>query len=213
MNPILFDCETGSLPLEQLIPLMPQFEPDSRLKDEAKIKASIEAKKKDWLDSAALSPLTGRVLAVGYMTGDTFDLIGDDNEPLLLEMVWRLFDRALSEVKTNYLVGFNVFGFDMPFLMKRSWHHGVKVPRIIGCWSGRYWNWNDAILDLRLLWLLGDRQGHGSLDDISRFFGQAGKSGSGKDFAMLWNTDRAKAVQYLEQDLRLTKALYERMCL
>lgn len=209
-NPIVFDIETGGLPIEQLIPLMPAFTAPSNYKDADKIKANIEAQKKDWLDSAALSPVTGRVLAVGHMTGDNFDLIGDDDEKVLLEMTWQLLDLALST--SRKVVGFNIYHFDLAFLMRRSWHHGVKIPRIIGAWSGRYWNWSEDIIDLRLVWQLGDKQTHGSLDDISKFLGGPGKSGSGKDFAVLWNSDREKAIAYLKQDLELTRTLYQRMC-
>lgn len=208
MNATIFDIETGPLPIETLIEHMPKFEAPANLKDPDKIKAAIEAKKQEWLDGAALSATTGRVLAFGYMTTDFF-IICPEDEVVLLKMVWEFVDNYISAGRK--LAGFNIFQFDLPFLTRRSWALGVPIPRIIGGWTGRYWNWSEDIIDLRPIWQLGDRQAHGSLDDISKFFGLAGKSGSGKDFAELWAKDRDKAIEYLKNDLLLTQELYRRM--
>ena len=209
MKPLIFDIETAPLPLEQLQAQMPEFEAAGNLKDPEKIKASIESKQQAWLDDAALSPVTGRVLVIGFDEGDSQDKWYDGDERAMLELFWRLADGVLSV--SFPIVGFNCNSFDLPFLIKRSWALGAKVPRIIGGWSGRYWNWNENIIDLRLIWQMGDKQCHGSLDTISRHMGLPGKTGNGKDFAGLWSTDQAKALSYLHNDLALTKRLYEIM--
>jgi len=153
--------------------------------------------------------VTGRVLAVGVLQGTKPDIYGLANESSLLVDWWALADVALSA--GGQLVGFNCNSFDLPFLIKRSWKLGVAVPKIVGGWSGRYWNWNEQIIDLRLIWQLGDKQAGGGLDEISKFFGEAGKTGLGKDFSGLWESDRPKAVAYLEQDLKLAARLYQAM--
>jgi len=208
LKPMLFDIETSALSDAELDKVKPPFQAPANYKDAAKIAANIAEQEAEWKARAALSPITGRVLAFGYESFD-FDIIADDDEKTLLEQVWMMFNNNLSA--SIKVVGFNIFGFDLPFLIKRSWSLGVTVPRIVGGWSGRYWNWNEDIIDLRLVWQMGDRQAHGSLDDISKFFGASGKMGSGKDFAALWQTDREKAVTYLKTDLALSKLLYERM--
>jgi hypothetical protein len=210
-NYTVFDTETSALPIDQLIPRMPRFEAAANLKDPDKIRASIEAKKKAWIDDAALSPVTGRVLCIGTLNESNFSW-GRGIELDEAGQIYDFWDFADSFLSIhNQLVGFNCNSFDLPFLVKRSWKLGVKVPRMVGGWTGRYWNWNEDIIDLRLIWQLGDRQAGGGLDEISKFFGEAGKAGSGKDFAALWESDRLKALAYLEQDLKLTQKLYQTM--
>lgn len=203
--PTYFDLESAALPLDVLETRMPVFEAPSTYKDPEKIEAAIEAKRQEWLDGAALSPLTGQILVIGLLSDGKTDFLEGD-EKTLLAAFWERADAILS-VYGN-LIGFNCVAFDLPFLVKRSYAHGVHVPRIIGGWNKRYWNWNADILDLRLLWQMGDRQAHGSLDVISRFLGLAGKTGSGKDFAKLYAEDREKALEYLARDVALTEAVY-----
>jgi hypothetical protein len=102
--------------------------------------------------------------------------------------------------RINPLIGFNIFNFDLPFLIRRSWKHRVPVP--FGLRRGRYWN--DRFVDLRECWQLGDRQARGSLDSIARHLGVGAKNGEGKAFAELWQTDRQQAEAYLRNDVELT---------
>jgi hypothetical protein len=102
--------------------------------------------------------------------------------------------------RLNPMIGFNIFGFDLPFLFRRSWKHRVPVP--FGIRRGRYWG--DQLLDLRDAWQLGDRQARGSLDSIARHLGVGAKNGDGKAFAELWWSDRKQAESYLRNDIELT---------
>ena len=102
--------------------------------------------------------------------------------------------------RINPLIGFNIFNFDLPFLIRRSWKHRVPVP--FGLRRGRYWC--EQLVDLRDAWQLGDRQAKGSLDSIARHLGVGAKNGEGKAFAELWQSDRPKAEAYLRNDVELT---------
>src|SRR5476651_2330269 len=76
MQTIVFDLETGPLAESELSALLPPFDPadvkTGNLKDPAKIAEKIaEAEanhKRDFIERAALDPLTGRVLAIGVIT-------------------------------------------------------------------------------------------------------------------------------------------------
>jgi DNA polymerase elongation subunit (family B) len=125
------------------------------------------------------------------------------DEKTLLEFFWQLAADHKYE-----LVGFNITGFDLPFLFRRSWKLGIKPPSIIR--RGRYWA--DSIIDLMELWAFFRQEQRESLNTICRALGFGEKSGSGKDFAELWANDREKAVEYCKNDLRLTKSLYEKLC-
>lgn len=205
MKSIVFDIETGPLPDAELMPLMPEFEAPGNIKDPAKIAAAIEAKKKDWIENAALDAVTGRVLAIGLMIDEAFVII---SEPATeAEMLYEFWDAIKSNGDIHNLVGFNCFLFDLPFLMKRSWKLGVPIPAGIR-WGRR---WNERIIDLREVWQCGDRQAHGSLAVIAKHLGVGEKTGSGAEFAKLWSEDRAKAEAYLKNDLALTSAIFRKL--
>ena len=66
MNPTLvFDIETIPQDEKKLLALAPQFEPDPRLKDPAKIKDSIAKQKQRYIERAALDWKTAQVVLVG----------------------------------------------------------------------------------------------------------------------------------------------------
>jgi len=210
VNTTVFDIETGPLPDIILDSLMPEFEPAANLKDPEKIAANLAKKRAEFKADAALSPLTGRVLAVGFLPdmGAESIIICDDDEKVLLAKVWDHFRTAGGSRRPTF-VGFNIHGFDLPFLVKRSWVQQVPIPPNVR--QGRYWA--DWFIDLRETWQLGDKQAHGSLDTICRALGLGEKNGSGAEFARLWNEDRAKALAYLDNDLKMTAALAARLLL
>jgi hypothetical protein len=231
MKTIVFDIETGPLPENELLAMLPAFDPaevkTGNLKDPAKIAEKIaEAEanhRRDFIERAALDPLTGRVVAIGVMTfdargevladghhtpfskGGKFSIIGHDDEARTLAEFWEL--ASSDQGRMTPMVGFNIFGFDLPFLFRRSWKHRVRIP--FGLRRGRYWG--DQLVDLRDCWQLGDRQARGSLDSIARHLGVGAKTGcephgppSGKHFAELWRRDRKQAEAYLRNDIELT---------
>lgn len=211
---MVFDIETGPLPLEQIESAMPEFDPTEvkvgNMKDPALIAAKIEAAKvnqrRQFIERAALDPTTGTVLAIGMMdaaTGLPFILV--DDEQVMLNEFWDSIRDSKGEILR--LCGFNCNLFDLPFLVRRSWHLGIPIPT--GLRNGRYWS--DKVTDLRDVWQLGDRTAHGSLDRICKFLGLGEKLGDGKDFAALLASDRTQAIAYLEQDLNLTRKLAQRM--
>lgn len=209
MNTIVFDVETAPLPESELAALLPPFDPaevrTGNLKDPDKIAAKLaEAEanhRRDFFDNAALDPLTGRVLVVGLLDQGGVRFLDNENEAAVLREFWTVCRGEQGRI--NQLVGFNTHLFDLPFLIRRSWKHRVPVP--FGVRRGRYWG--DEMVDVRDAWQLGDRQARGSLDAIAKHLGIGGKNGNGADFAKVWQTDRAKAVEYLRNDLELTAKL------
>lgn len=213
MNTIIFDIETGPLPESELAALLPPFDPaevkTGNIKDPDKIAAKLaEAEanhRRDFLERAALDPLTGRVVAVGLLYPDSgeFHVIGHDDESATLREFWDVCRGQQGRI--NQMVGFNTHLFDLPFLIRRSWKHRVPVP--FGIRRGRYWS--DEMIDLRDGWQLGDRMAKGSLDVIAKHLGVGAKNGDGKAFAELWASDRAQAVAYLRNDVQLTAKVAE----
>lgn len=203
---IVFDIETCSLPESELAPFIPTFDPPANYKDPEKIKAVLDAKRKDWIESCALDPITGRVLAIGMLVNGEFVLISEPaTEAIMLNEFWDAVQGEGSLL--HHLIGFNCCLFDLPFLIRRSWRLGVSVP--LGIRRGRYWG--DQITDLRDVWQMGDRQASGSLDTIAKHLGIGKKSGSGANFANLWNENLEQAIDYIKNDLSLTAEIAKKL--
>jgi 3'-5' exonuclease len=217
MKTVIFDIETGPLPEAELAVMAPPFDAAEvkvgNLKDPEKIAAKVAeaeaAHRREFIERAALDPLTGRVVAVGLlewgvrsaecgMRDWAFRIIGHEDEATILRAFWDVCRGEMGRI--NQMIGFNTRLFDLPFLIRRSFKHRVEVP--YGIRRGRYWG--EEMVDLREEWQLGDRQARGSLDTIARHLGVGQKNGCGEDFARLWQTDREKAIAYLRNDLELT---------
>lgn len=221
-GPLFFDIETGPRPEEELRAIyhektLDEFAAtcDKRWKAETVAQKFEEYRVTAWqefLRKAALSATTGRVLLIGVLNNGNFHGFGDygnDDEPGIIATFWDLVTDALS-LKLR-IIGHNSNNFDLPFLVRRSWLLGVTVPREIR--QGRYWN--PLFLDTMEAWSFGQRE-YTSLNDIGRFFGVGQKTEGvdGKDFAKLWfgtPAEHKQALDYNEQDLRLTAAIAAKM--
>jgi predicted PolB exonuclease-like 3'-5' exonuclease len=214
----IWDIETGPAPADELEAIAPTFEAPKNLKDPAKIEAAIAEKRADWFERAALSPITGRVLCIGFAdpsTGTTWT-IGDqphlDERAIVARFFDSLADCAMGSAAK--LVGWNVHGFDLPFLVKRAWALGIHVPPYLRPSSGSRFYWPSWLVDMRQIWGLGEHQPEGSLDVVARYLGVGRKNGEGKDFARLFHgttEQRKQALDYLENDVRLTMAVARRL--
>ena len=239
---IVFDIETGPLPQDILAglfePYVPmEFDPSSvkygNTKDEGKRAAKLEevrgkhletelakafAKEQEFFGKAALNADTGQVLAIGYYWPGEDDemIVGNDltDEAGLLINFWSIATEAVKGRAA--MVGHNITGFDLPFMVRRSWLLGVNVPAAVFGGSGgpalslntRYFS--DSFIDTQRRWQLSTGD-YISLDRLSRAMGVGRKTGDGADFARLWAADRAAAVEYLRNDLRLTWSVARRM--
>lgn len=219
---IAIDIETGPLPEAELRASLPPFDESEvkvgNLKDPDKIAAKIaEAKaahEREYFDRAALRAETGRVVAIGVgcdVNAPFIAGVGEDSLPSevsLLEWWWETFVNYADEGRQ--FVGFNLFGFDIPFLLRRSWLHGIDVPRAVFAPGGRYLN-DRCFIDLYQIWQAGSRQDSISLDRLSKFLGVGEKNGNGADFHKLWESDRAAARAYLANDLAMTMRCASRL--
>lgn len=202
MNNIIIDIETSALPIEHLKKIMPKFEASKVLKDPDKIKSDIEAKQKKWMDDAALSAETGSVLVIGIMNENDNAEYFEGSESELISLFWK----SWSALNPATWIGHYILGFDFPFIIRRSFALGIKVPSELT--RGRYLP--DIIQDTMARWACGTRDTI-SLDNLSKTLGVGSKNGSGKDFSALYLSDRESALEYLENDLKLAKACAEKM--
>lgn len=160
--------------------------------------------------SAALSPLTGRVLAVGYFSTDTGRTIldVDDDESGMLGRFWGQYTKAKQAGRK--MVGHNIHGFDVPFLARRAWMIGYDIPA--GVLDRGKWLDTTTFVDTMQLWGFGNRDAV-KLDTLARAMGAGGKPEGvdGSMFSELLKTDPAKAREYLANDLQMTAKVAARM--
>jgi len=124
-----FDFETVANPAA--VALLPDPTPPSNYKDPDKIAAWVADKKAAAIESAALDPDLGAIAAVSWLVygdpaGQQTLLVDEDvpDEAALLRAFWKVLT---EKVGAHYLVGYNILGFDLPWLMRRSMAHGIPA--------------------------------------------------------------------------------------
>lgn len=212
MTPRLYwDLETASLPLDQLLPIMPEFSPAKNLKDPDKIKADLEEKKQGWLDGCALKATTGRIIAFSMALNDDepqFHCTPDERTML------DVLDYQLREVigQGGTCFAWNGHGFDLPFFCQRCAAHNIPAFKtFLQPFRGRY-SWNEAFVDPMQVWAGPYQRTDGcSLKAVAFTLGVGLKSGSGKDFAKLLQDDPVAAREYSLADVSLLRSVVLRM--
>ena len=214
------------------------FDPASvrvgNLKDQAKIKEKVDqaraahesalanaagiiaaAKAQHWqtfIADAALSPLTGRILVISYhATEKGRSLVEEKPEPELLTGFWKAYQRCRRDGRK--MVGHNISGFDIPFIVRRSWLHDIPVPTTV--FERGKWLDSSTLVDTLSLWKCGTNDGAG-LDLLGRAFGIGGKTEgvNGADFSRLYfgtPEEKAKAIEYATRDVIVTAGVATRM--
>jgi len=207
MNKLIsvFDIETSALPTDQLERVKPEFRPAKNLRDPEKIKTDVAEKEQAWMESAALDAVTGQILCIGMGSGLATIDITQSPEAETIERFWNWLELKLNRSET--VVGFSIFHFDLPFLVRRSWALDVEVPKCVR--RGRYWH--EDLIDLQEVWKCGNFDQRVSLDILAKTLGLGAKNGSGADFARLWVEDRPKALEYVKNDITVTRLCAERM--
>lgn len=122
-SPIVLDIETCGL--VNAADYLEPVQPAKNLTDPAKIKADIEKRTADRDDKVALDWNVGRVAALGWWTEEDGPhvYLGKDehSEATALMLFWR-------ECRHRTIVGFNIKGFDLRYLIQRSRYLGVDYP-------------------------------------------------------------------------------------
>lgn len=114
---IVFNVETDGLPRDEIQHLMPEFSAPSNYKDAEKIQTWKARKQEEWFLDAPSSALSGRVMAIGIQKPNQTPLvIIDSDEADILRQFWNYY-RSNADCK---FVGFNIYAWAIPFLVRRS---------------------------------------------------------------------------------------------
>ncbi len=214
-NDLFLDIESVARPKAEIRASLPPFDSKSvKLGNASKpdTVAAIIAKAEaeygdDIVESAALSPVYGRIAIVGMMTGDTFLQPAES----WLKTTWEHLRSGIMS-HNQRIIGWGIKRFDLPFMVRRSLALGINVPPCI--WRPARYGFSDNILDLEEIWksLCGLAPAQCvSLASVLAELGFPAKSGSGADFGKLWATDRDAALAYNRTDLECEAALAERL--
>jgi hypothetical protein len=210
MKKLYFDIETEGLPVAQIEKLMPEFEAPGNIKDEAKIKTAIEAKKADWLDKAALKAITGKIVAITSAADDEAPTMIAGHEPLLIAAILDGLTEVISQKAKAY--AWNGHGFDLPFICQRAAVHGIPAfADLTVNVRGRFY-WHESLIDPKLVWsnYSPDHTGT-SLKSVALALGVGEKTGDGKDFAKLLKEKPDEAKAYAVSDVNLLREIVKRM--
>lgn len=119
MKYLFFDIETEAN--KHALEFMPEPNAPANYKDPEKIKAYIEDKKAEQSKTAALDPDYGEIIAISYqygVGGELATLLASELEGGEAELISR-FWRAYADANGRSC-GYNIMGFDLPYLMRRS---------------------------------------------------------------------------------------------
>jgi hypothetical protein len=126
---------------------------------------------------SALQAEFGRVVCVsfgkikmvdGEMTAQIISYSGED-EVDILNKTFKLMT-GLAKTGTIKIAGHNVKRFDVPFLCKRAFIHGIKPSGVLQTWDKK--PWETAIIDTSELWSFGAwQEGFTSLDLLATVLG------------------------------------------
>ena len=152
----------------------------------------------------ALSPMNGRVVAIGMKYLKEELIIMEDDEKELILKFWEKIRELHKQFSIIRYVGFNIRDFDFYFLINRSLHFNLEIVRPTGT----------SFIDLREHLALFRTYGKsGTLNDYAKLIGVKGKYKDikGGDVPLLWKQKQFEEIRnYLSQDLFMTHALFER---
>ena len=121
---LFFDIETEANPYG--IQFMPEPEAPANYKDEFKIAAYVKDKLNEQIERAALDADYGRIVAIGWKvkSDPIMSMIHTEtSEADMLGEFWQM----LYEQK-GHCCGYNILGFDLPYMLRRSMELNVPVP-------------------------------------------------------------------------------------
>ena len=202
---LFFDIETTANP--DAIALLPEPTAPANYKDADKIAQYITEKKTEQITQAPLDADLGKVIAISLQSGIEspveVHLTGDPEtktENDLIRWFWAAFAKA-----DGRSCGYNIIGFDLPYLLRRSFDLGIQVPIQPQLSKFR----TDPTTDLMaILYNWGPAKG---LKWVCKRYG-INNPLPDLDGSQVANMDPETLRKYAGNDVSLVVELYKRMC-
>lgn len=158
------------------------------------------------VERATLDATTGRVCAIGYKSGrkEIISTALETDEQMMLKAFWGI--AAKTRAENRKMIGHNIAGFDIPFLVRRSWINGITVPDWVTMPTGYL---STLFIDTMQIWQVGNRRDYVKLDRLARSLG-CGEKPDNCTGAMFWRmlrgtgAEQEAAIEYLRNDITMT---------
>lgn len=193
---LFFDIETTGDP--DAIEFV-EVKAPANYKDPDKIAAYISEAKLDAYDKMALDPDYGKVLCIAYKEGDDQTEVLFDDEKKMLNTFWQLYGEHMQRV-----CGYNIIGFDLPFLLRRSFALGITIPAMPPMAKYRV----EPTIDL--MGILYNWQNYKSLKFVCKRYGIKNPLPE-LNGSMVNDMDNDTLLKYAKNDVDMTYALYNKM--
>jgi hypothetical protein len=176
----------------------------SNWKDPDKIKAYIDEKQQEQIERAALDADFGKIVALGFRTGEfdmTFSWLETDGftETEIIYHFWSMYAKERGQS-----CGYNIIGFDLPYLMRRSFDLGIKPSIIPNLAKYR----TSPTLDLMMV--LYNWSGFKGLKFVADRYGIPNPLPE-LDGSQVATMDSATLKAYVENDVNMVYHLYRKM--
>lgn len=156
-------------------------------------------------EKPGLSPITGRIIAIGYMKNGIPQTISKEDERTLVGDAIELFHIANGGMNT--LVTFNGKLFDLPFITMRAAIHGIKHN--FAPWLERYSNHHLDVYELVNCWKYPAK---GTLRHWAHAFGVTMQEGSGEEMQGWWDArDYPSICLHNQSTLKATDEIFRRI--
>jgi hypothetical protein len=198
---LFFDIETESNP--DAIQYLEEPTAPSNWKDPDKIQSYVEEKKAEQVDRMALDADYGKIVAIGVKVDDSviashMATDGHDEKDII-KIFWNFYASANGQS-----CGYNIIGFDLPYLMRRSFALGVKPSLIPNLAKYR------TAPTLDLMMVLYNWSGFKGLKWVAQRYGLDNPLPD-LDGSQVKDMDSDTLRAYVENDVYLVYQLYERM--
>lgn len=121
---------------------------------------------KVYLNKSGILPEYGKIVAIAlkYIQNDEWKekVFFDENEEKLIKQIHPIFQKV-SQHYYNFLSGFNIKKFDIPWLTKKFIIYDLQVPKILESFNSKPWERN--IYDLFEIWASGGVE-YSSLEEV-----------------------------------------------
>jgi len=211
----IFVADIETIPNMDVADMIPNPKPHGGLKDPVKIAADIERKKAEAVDKMGLDPNFARICVIGYARRADGEVSTSDHhleeatDEAEREMLSAFWEKAKM---SGRIVTFNGAGFDIPFLMRRSWLLGVKPTRTFETVAWKCATGEANHIDVRLVLSGGDMKAKGSMDLYGKLKLGHGKT-DGMDGSQVWDYWQAGRLDeirdYCKDDCGTTLELLE----
>lgn len=170
---------------------------------------------------AALYPEFGKVIVitVGQVkfedeqpVAKIRSIYGDDEKRVLIEFM-QMMNKIFSANGNVKLVGHNIKGFDIPYLLKRSIVNGVPIPYKLQLQKMK--PWENCLLDTSEIWKFGTYSGGSSLSlicDLLQIPSPKENMYGGEVTTAYWQEHRLEDIkEYCEADVMATMNMMLKM--